>query len=100
MSSIIKIIFLVLILSSCNGELTQKECEILSMKKFKGIPSASHKFDKECNKKEIIYTAKKCQAALNILVMGTTEKALQKQFGPLIINCFTKNDLEKFPLST
>ena len=96
-----KIIFFLLVfaLAGCNESYNQADCEILSMEKYKGIPKSSHLFDKHCANRDIKFTREICQKALQKLIMGTTKKALNKEFGPEVINCFTGNDLQKFPLS-
>jgi len=85
-----------LFLNSCTEEVSQEDCEILSMKKFKAIPMAANKFDRLCVSREIVYTAELCQLALNDLTMGAPIEVLEKKYGSLISYCFTQNDLEKF----
>ena len=88
------IIFLFII--SCSKNITLTECEELSMKAFKGFPSAAHQFKRNCSSFSIKYTKEVCQKALLHLMMKTSPKELKEKFGPKIMECFTKNDLEKF----
>lgn len=95
---IYKAIILILIsLVSCSKtDFTKQECEILSMKKFKGYHTESHQFDNYCTKYKLHYSQKLCKTALNQLILGASLDKLEKAHGPQVSECFTKNDLKKF----
>jgi hypothetical protein len=91
-----KIIIVILLAFSCDSKTTPEECQDLLFKSFRGFPRAAHKFKKHCLKEELKYTYKTCKKALNQLVLGSSEEQLKGAFGPDIMNCFSKNDLDKF----
>ena len=90
-------LILSLTLISCSkSDFTKDECEVLSMKKFKGYHTESHQFDNYCTQYDIKYTQQKCKKALNQLILGARLDKLEKAHGSNIGECFTKNDLKKF----
>ena len=89
-------LLLVLLIISCEKQYSQNDCELLSMKSYKGIPQASADFAKHCQKYKIKYTHELCQQALNDLINATSLNIIKKKYGDAIIGCFTENDLSKF----
>ena len=93
------LLFIALAVSfSCsNKEYTKDECEILSMESYKGLPKKSHLFKKHCkNFTDLHYTKELCQKALGDLILNKSADYINKQYGPQIGHCFSKNDLKKF----
>lgn len=82
--------------TSCVKKPDQAECEELSMKVFKGVPSSINDFKEYCQDYKVKYTGNLCQKALASLIMGSDEKKLKEKFGNKIMNCFTQNDLDNF----
>jgi hypothetical protein len=66
------------------------------MESFKGVPSSSHQFKQQCRHLTVVYDQKKCQQALEQLIVTGSLDAVQKRFGLPVKECFTKNDLKKF----
>jgi len=89
-------IFLILFAISCEKPYSQNDCELLSMKSYKGIPQASADFAKHCQKYKIKYTHELCQQALNDLIKATSLNIIKKKYGDAVIGCFTENDLSNF----
>jgi len=71
-------------------------CEELSMKFFRGLPKPSKEFKDNCGKYKLNYTQEKCKKALQDLMLGTNQVALEKKHGSKIMGCFNKGDLERF----
>ncbi|OFZ27543.1 MAG: hypothetical protein A2381_18750 [Bdellovibrionales bacterium RIFOXYB1_FULL_37_110] len=90
------LLLLVLLVIGCEKKYSQNDCELLSMKSYKGIPSASADFSKYCLKYKIKYTHELCQLALNDLVKTSSLNLIQKKYGDTVIGCFTDNDLSNF----
>ncbi len=90
--------FIFLVLFSCTSAPDKDECEELSMKKYKGIPTASNRFDKFCQNISIKYTEKLCQKALIEFMMNGDVTSLKEKYGDKIIHCFTQDDLNRFNL--
>jgi len=89
--------FLLIATIACNKtEFTKKECEELSMKKYKGYQRESHQFDNYCKMYQIHYTSSRCQKALKKLILGTPLTKLKQLHGEDIDQCFTKNDIKHF----
>lgn len=92
------LILLLLLLTSmgCNKEYDSEACNILSMKKYKGVPTSQKEFEANCKNFEIKYTAELCQEALVHLMQTLSLKETKKEFGDLIEHCFSESDLTRF----
>ena len=91
-------IFIFLFLLSCqfNKNLSQKECEDLSFKSYKGFPKALNDFNRYCGDHNIIYTKEYCQSALKELVLHGDSSVLKDKYGDRILECFSEKEKEKF----
>jgi hypothetical protein len=86
-----------LLFASCEDKkYTQKVCEELSMKAYKGFPQETKEFNDNCKHIKVKYTKAKCQKALQSMILGASEKSLISQYGKNVMSCFSKNDLKKF----
>lgn len=92
----IKTILLLTFFLSCKQEYNQEKCETLSLKSFKGVPTAAHKFNKNCSSFKIQYSKENCQQAFNQLALKGHTKGLKKKYGTRILECFSKSDRRKF----
>ncbi|MCK5883507.1 MAG: hypothetical protein KAG61_07445 [Bacteriovoracaceae bacterium] len=90
------LLLLTLIWGCTQAPPTSKECEVLSMHSFRGLPQAINKYKKHCLKLKLHYTKKLCEKALVDLVRFEDQNILKKKYGEQIMECFTVNDLEKF----
>jgi hypothetical protein len=83
---------------SCTEEKVYNEeiCNDLSMKFYRGLPKPSKQFKDNCKKYKIQYDQKKCQSALEAMMLGTKQKKLQEKFGDRIMGCFNQGDLDRF----
>ena len=75
----------------------KKKCTELLFKKYQNTLTL-HKttlFEKNCKNIELDYSMELCQKAFGQFFLGVKEKTLKKRFGPQIMNCFTKSQLEK-----
>ncbi len=75
---------------------TAELCEDLSMKFFRGLPKPSKEFKDNCGNFELTYNQDKCKKALQDLMLGTNQNALEKKHGSKIMGCFNKGDLDRF----
>lgn len=73
-----------------------KSCDMLSMKKYKGIPHAHNQFKSECKGAEIKYTSELCQKALVHLMSTQSLPLTKKKFGDPVEHCFTGDDIRRF----
>lgn len=88
---------LFLLLSGCNSKKYDADaCNVLSMKRYKGVPTSKKEFDENCKNFEIKYTAEVCQSALQGLMRTGSLKEIKKEFGDPIENCFSESDLKRF----
>jgi len=89
-----------LFLISCKKTYDQAACEDLSIRKYKGVPRASHQFDENCSKFKIHYTQSLCQKALGDLMSHGHRKgvevSLKSKYGKKVMECFTGDDLRRF----
>lgn len=92
----IKKFFLALLIIGCQQEYDLESCNILSMEKYKGIPSSFKKFDQNCKSFDIKYTQNLCQKALEDLIKQKSLKVIQNKYGPPVEHCFTGDDLKRF----
>jgi hypothetical protein len=89
---------ILLLTFSCTEEkiYNQEVCNDLSMKYFRGLPKPSKDFKDNCSKFKIEYDQKKCQSALQAMMLGSREESLKKKFGDKIMGCFNRGDIQKF----
>ncbi len=86
-----------LLFSGCNSKhYDVHACNILSMKRYKGVPTSKKEFEENCKSFEIKYTAEVCQSALQGLMRTGNLKEIKKEFGEPIENCFSESDLKRF----
>lgn len=95
-------LLLILIISvnfvSCedNRPKNQEDCEVLSMKSFRGLPKEAKLFKDHCQNYELTYTKQRCEQALQELMISTNLGKVQKSHGQLIKECFNQSDLKRF----
>ena len=89
---------IILLTLSCTEEkiYNQEVCNDLSMKFFRGLPKPSKEFKDKCKNYKIDYDQKKCQLALQSMMLGSNEESLKKKFGDRIMGCFNQGDRERF----
>jgi hypothetical protein len=85
-----------LLLMACNPKYDADTCNVLSMKRYKGVPTSKKQFEENCKEYEIIYTAEVCQLALENLMRTGSLKETKGKFGEPIENCFSESDLKRF----
>ncbi len=90
------LLVLSLSLTSCTPEYDSEACNMLSMKKYKGIPHAHNELEKHCQGIKIKYTPELCQSALVFLMSHNSLSKTKKKFGDPIENCFTGDDVRRF----
>lgn len=101
LKKIFSIIFstvLIFSLFSCEKEVFDKKtCTNLLFKKYKNTLTLNRTklFDKNCKSLKLDYSMKICQKAFGQFFLGVKETTLKKRFGPQIMNCFTKSQIEK-----
>ncbi len=89
---------ILLLILSCTEEkvYNQEVCEDLSMNSYRGLPKPSKEFRDNCKKFKIEYHQKKCQSALESMMLGMNTDKLKKKFGDKIMGCFNQKDRERF----
>jgi hypothetical protein len=85
-----------LLLMGCDTEYNANACNVLSMKRYKGVPTSKKQFEENCKEFEIKYTAKVCQSALEHLIRTGSLIETKKEFGDPIEHCFSQSDLRRF----
>ena len=75
---------------------TQEDCELLSMRAFKGLPKESKLFQDHCGDYVIKHDRAYCESVLKSLVLSGSKKAVTDQHGPEALECLTENDLKAF----
>ena len=91
------ILSILLAQSSCFRPMVNQEyCEDMAMRSYRGWPRASNNFNKFCKNIPIKYNKNLCQKALVKLILGFKIVDLETNFGPKIMKCFTKKDLQKW----
>lgn len=83
---------------SCTEEkiYNQEVCEDLSMSFYRGLPKPSKDFKDNCQKFKVKYDQKRCQSALEAMMLGSNTEKLKKKFGDKIMGCFNQQDKERF----
>lgn len=92
----IKTLIFTLFLTSCSPNYSLEECEDLSQRGFKGIPSAAHRFERHCKNKPVVYTAEKCQRILQDFILTGSVEEITRVHGEKASGCLSQNDLNKF----
>jgi hypothetical protein len=85
-----------LLLAGCNTKYDAHTCNVLSMKRYKGVPTSKKEFEENCKNFEIKYTAEVCQSALESLIRTGNLEGVKRGFGNPIENCFSESDLKRF----
>ena len=96
MINYLSLLILTSLLLSCNAKYDAEACNVLSMKRFKGVPTSKKEFEENCKDFKIKYTAQVCQEALQGLMMSGDLKGVKEDFGAPIENCFSESDLKRF----
>ncbi|HXH75335.1 MAG TPA: hypothetical protein VNJ08_10245 [Bacteriovoracaceae bacterium] len=91
----IQLTFLFLLVG-CNTKYDADACNVLSMKRYKGMPKSKNLFEENCKNFEIKYTAELCQEALVYLMKTSSLAETEKEFGGPIKHCFSESDLKRF----
>ncbi len=94
---IFSLLFMVFLFCACMSKnYTQEDCELLSMRAFKGLPKESKLFQDHCGGYVIKHDRAYCESVLKSLVLSGSKKAVTDQHGPEAIECLTQNDLKAF----
>ncbi|MDH5580448.1 MAG: hypothetical protein OEY33_00945 [Bdellovibrionales bacterium] len=92
-----KLAIILLIFASCvKEEYSEKTCQDLAYKTYKGFPLESKKFKNNCLEHDLKHSVQSCQKALEKMIVGKNKQELEKLYGEGIHNCFSENDIKKF----
>lgn len=91
----LSLIFLSLLLYSCNRSYDEEICADLYVKAYRGHPRSAHEYETECVPKKLIPKFN-CQQALEQLILGKDVIYLKAKYGPHVMKCFTEKDLKLF----
>ena len=95
-----KVFFLSLVVflfcSCVSKRYTQEDCELLSMRAFKGLPKESKLFQDHCGDYTIKHDRAYCESVLKSLILSGSKEAVTQQHGPEAVECLTENDLKAF----
>ena len=89
---------LLFLITSCQNEkFDKKKCTNLLFQKYRNTLTLNKikLFEKKCKNIAIDYSMKGCQKAFGQFFLGVEENTLKKRFGPKIMNCFTKSQINK-----
>lgn len=73
-----------------------KQCQEASFKISQGNITHQGRWDKQCQEYKDIITPNICFNALKGLIASGSQQYLKDKYGPLILNCFRKDQLKKF----
>ena len=91
-----KIIALVLLLSSCSQKVTPEQCDIWGLETFRGKPNAAHEYKKNCQEMDHLYKPDLCQKALVDVGLGMSLPTLEKKYGSRVGECFNQDQHRQF----
>ncbi len=91
-------VVIIIFFCSCQikRNLSQEECETLSLKAYKGFPKALNDFNTHCKKYTIRYTKEYCQNAFEGLILGTDAATLKDRYGQRVLECFSEKEKARF----
>lgn len=91
-----KFLFIALFFLTACQEYDANKCEELATKAFRGFPSESNEYKKNCGAIPHDLTLKKCQNVLEFFILKGKVETVEQQFGERSSKCLTDNDLKKF----
>ncbi len=87
---------LLFFLCACMRNYTQEDCELFSMRAFKGLPKESKLFKDHCGHYTIKHDRAYCKSVLKSLILSGSRKVVTEKHGPQAFECLTQNDLKAF----
>lgn len=98
LSKSIPILFVLTSLLSCQSkEVSEANCDLESMKCYRGYPQSCN-FIKECDNVKHRFTKKLCGQAFNEFIQGGNQKSLLKKYSTNILHCFNDREFENFKI--
>lgn len=91
-----KFIFMFLLISCQETEYTNRQCDQLARHTYKGLPKAASKFKKYCTNKNLQWSPEKCKEVFQKVILKTSRKKLEEEYGEEYLECLSENDIEKF----